>query len=464
MADVVSTMASTTVSHVGPSASGRTRWLLFAVSALLTVAPLVVFLTGDRTTREIVLATAAAGAAAYAAAVHPRLVFAGWAVVLGVVPYMHVPGTSVPLLLVLSLGLWGALLFVPGVAFRPAGLELAVVVLGSLALLSVVASDLSPRALVEYAAWLVATAVVIPIRFLPDDVRSAVVRSFTVATAVGAVVGVLIRMDALGPLLGHLSVVGYDPERNVQFVFGDESNTARLSGTFLEPNIAGLILAVGVLLAVAYFRSMARVVLVLVISGGLLLTLSRASIATVAVAALVVVLRSPARRLAVVTAGVAAGVVALAIPIVRERLLGSFGPSDFGSVARELALKEFPGSMEGHWWWGLGWDRPEFRDRDIGQVVNYVANVPLVTVYRGGIVLGLVAVALLVLLVLRSWLHAARSFESAVLCGGVIGFVLVALQLDFPVALQAPATAVFSFLVALSLTASPPRPHRSADA
>ena len=42
------------------------------------------------------------------------------------------------------------------------------------------------------------------------------------------------------------------------------------------------------------------------------------------------------------------------------------------------------------------------------------------------------------------------------MCCGVIGFILVAMQLDFTIALSGPATAVFSFLVAISL--SQPRP------
>ena len=43
-------------------------------------------------------------------------------------------------------------------------------------------------------------------------------------------------------------------------------------------------------------------------------------------------------------------------------------------------------------------------------------------------------------------------------CCGVIGIVLVALQLDFPIVIQAPATALFSFLVGLSLAPHPPDP------
>jgi hypothetical protein len=67
-----------------------------------------------------------------------------------------------------------------------------------------------------------------------------------------------------------------------------------------------------------------------------------------------------------------------------------------------------------------------------------------------------------VVLVVRSWIAAKRSFEDAVVCSAVIGFVLVALQLDFPIVLQTPATVVFSFLVGLSLVPHPP--PRSIDA
>ena len=94
----------------------------------------------------------------------------------------------------------------------------------------------------------------------------------------------------------------------------------------------------------------------------------------------------------------------------------------------------------------------------LGRVINYVANGPLVTIYRGGVVLGIVVVVVLLVLVVRSWFAARRSFEDAVVCCGVIGIVLVALQLDFPIVIQAPATALFSFLVGLSLAPHPPDP------
>lgn len=444
----------------------RVPWVSAGVSVVLTVVPLVGLQKGSPGVATAVLIVFAATVLVYATAVHPFSIFVALAVVLGVAPYMHVPGTPIPMILALAATVWVALAFMPDIDTRPGWTELWILVIALLALMSVLASDPSGRALVEYAAWIVATAVIVPVRLLSPERRATMVRVFVVSAAVGSVLGILVRTGAPRWLLDVLSHVGYNAGRNVQYVYRLDSATERLSGTFLEPNIAGLILAASLLLAVAYFRGPARVALVLVIGAGLLLTLSRASIATVAVAAVLVVLRSPARRVAVLGAGLVAGLVALAIPIVRTRLLDTFGPNDFGAVARQLALREFPQTMQGHWVWGLGWDREEFRSRSVGQLVNYVANGPLVTIYRGGIVLGAVVIFLLMVLVLRSWLAAHRSFEDAVVCCGLIAFILVALQLDFPIVLQAPATTVFSFLVALSLVpvAPDPIPGRSSRA
>ena len=439
-------------------------WLTLALSVVLTVVPLVVFLTGDPTMRRVVLAIAAAAIAAYAASVHPLSVFAATAAVLGFIPYVHVPSTDVPLLLVLCLGIWIALAFVPDVRFRPGLPELAVVVLVGVALLSVVATSLTTTSLKELAAWSAATAVVTPIRFLPAAARLLTIRVFVLSAAAAAALGVvLVRFDPYGVLLDRLAIAGYKEGRaNVQVVPGSEDNATRLTGTFVEPNIAGFVLVVALLLALAYFRGPLRVVLVMVIGGGLLLTLSRAAIATAVVAGIVLLFRtSGPRRLGLLAAGVAGGLGALAIPVVRARLLDSFGPSDTGTIARDLAFKEFPRTMDGHWVWGLGWDRDEFRLASVGRVVNYVANGPLVTVYRGGVILGVIVLVVLILLVLHSWFAARRSFEDAVACAGVIALALIALQLDFSVVLQAPATVAFSLLVGLVLAPDPPGAGRA---
>jgi len=442
-------------------------WVTLGICILLTVIPLVVFLPGDAPTREIVLAIAAAAIAGYAASVHPLSIFCAFAAVLGFIPYVHVPGTSVPLLLVLAVGLWVALAFLPGVSFRPGVTELWVLVLAATALLSVVATSLSGTSLKELAAWVAATAIVVPVRFLPAAARTTTARIFVLSAAAASVLGiVLVRIDPQGVLLARLTVAGYKEGRtNVQRVGGSEDVATRLTGTFVEPNIAGLILVAAVVLAVAYFRGPVRVVLVAVIGAGLLLTLSRAAIATAVVAGVLLVLRTPGRRrIPIIMAGLVAALGSLALPNVQDRLRDSFGPSDTGTIARDLALKEFPQVMQGHWLWGLGWDRDEFRLASVGRVINYVANGPLVTIYRGGVVLGLLVAVVLVVLVVRSWFAARRTFEVAVLCCGVIGIALVAFQLDFPIVIQAPATAVFSMLIGLSLTPQAPDPPGASGA
>lgn len=446
-------------------ASTRLPWMTVGLSAVLTVVPLTVFLTGGALTRQVVLAVAALLVAAYAATVHPLSIFVTLAAVLGFVPYLDVPGANIPVLLVLAIGVWVALAFLPGVEFRPGGPELWVLALAATALLSVVATDLSVDSLTELAAWLVATAVVVPIRFLPLAARTLMIRTFVISAAAAATLGsALVRLDPDGSLLSRLTFAGYSQERvRAQYVPGTEVIATRLTGTFVEPNIAGLVLAAAVMLAVAYFQGPMRVVLVVLIGGGLLLTLSRTALATVVVAGVVLVLRAGGRRrLALIASGVVAGLGALAIPNVRGRLLDSFGPSDTGSIERDRALEAFPEAMEGHWIWGLGWAREEFRDASLSATVNYVANGPLMTIYRGGVILGILSVLALVVLVVRSWIAAKRSFEDAVVCGAVIGFVLMALQLDFPIVLQTPATIVFSFVVGLSLVPHPP--PRSIDA
>lgn len=421
---------------------------------VLAVGGVVALLLGDDSVRAGVLGLLAAGAAAWVTIVHPRVTIAGFASVLALVPYAKVPGTDIPLLLVLALGTWVAIAFLPGIRVRLGAPELLLGILVLVAGLSVIATGSSRMALLEYVSWVAATSVVIPVRFLTADARRGLIRVFILGTAAASLIGIaLLRFDPRGLLLGRLSFVGYQPYGdNAQYVPGVDRNSLRLTGTFVEPNIAGLVLAVGFLLAVACTRGWFRGVLVVVIGAGLALTLSRSALATVVLALGLVTLLVPGRRrLALAGSGLLGGLALLAVPAVRERLLLSFGPHDTGSLARELALQQFVSSVGGQWWWGLGWDREEYRSVAVGRTVNFVANAPLFTVYRGGVVLGAVAVLILVVLVLRLGWIPRGSFERLVLAGGVAAFCLVALQLDFPVVIQHPATAVFSVLVGLSL-------------
>jgi hypothetical protein len=428
-------------------------WTLAGPAAVMTVLMVIAFLTGGDSSRAVVLALVGTMVAAYAATVHPESIFLAFAGVLGAAPYMHVPGTDIPALLVLGVGVWVALASMPDVRFRPGWCEATLIVVAAIAWLSLMATGLSVTSATEYAAWIAATAVVVPIRLLPADARSLTARAFTISAAAAALVGAWILVGAPVVILNVLGVLGYDRGQYIPQVVGSETITNRLAGTLIQPNIAGLILAAGLVTAVAYFRGPARTVLCIVIGVGLTLTLSRAAIATVLVAGLLVAVRSRGHRLRIFGFGITGALLALALPGVRDRFADSFGPTDIGTSARILALKEFPGLMDGNWLWGLGWAREEFRNQAVGQAVNFVANGPLATVYRGGLILGVVVTLVAALLVVRSWFAAQGSFDDAVVCCGVIAFLLVAVQLDFSVVLQPPATAVVSFLVGLSLKA-----------
>jgi hypothetical protein len=425
-----------------------------AVSVGLTITIVAVVLWGTSTTQIAGYIAIAALLGAYTTALHPRIIFMGFAGVLGVIPYVHVPSTGVPLLLVLAVGVWVALLFVPDLHFQAGWPEVWLLLLAAVAFLSVVATGVSKGSLIEYVAWLAATAVVIPIRHLPEDARRWCIGAFVTSCVVASLVGIaLVRLDPRGTFLSRLTFLGYSVVGdNVQFVPGRESNVVRLTGTFVEPNIAGLILAAGLFVAVSSLTGIRRTIPAGIIGLALLLTLSRAALGSVVVAALVLIVFSGGRRRwALLGAAVAAGLGTLAIPTVRERLLSSFGPNDTGSLMRSLAFREFPGQLQGHWWWGLGWAREEFRDPVVGRTINFVANAPLLTIYRGGLVLGGLCVFILVVIVLRSLLATQRTFSEAALASGLIGLSLVALQLDFPVVIQPPATVVFSFLLGLAL-------------
>lgn len=437
-------------------------FVLSALASLVTVVTVIALLVGGYAGRVAVLAAAVAVVALYLVAVHPRVVVVAFAAVLGAAPYMHVPGTELPALLALCAGLWLAWLLLPDTRVRLGWPELAVIAIAVVAAMSVVATRISAQALIEVTAWLAATSVVIPLCRLPERLRTSLGRAFAASAVVGAAVGFAILLGAPGSFRRLLRPLGYDATGNVRQI-SDDRLTERLTGTYLEPNVAGLILLVALLVAAGQLTGRWRAVAVGVIGLALLLTLSRAAIAAAAVAGLVTVVRTPRFRTQLIALGAGTLGVALLIPRVRERLLGSFGANDVGFSDRVAALHAFPDQVSGHWWWGLGWDRPEFRDSVSAAATNFVANGPLLTIYRGGLVLGALVTVIAVAVAVRAWLVAGRSLESALLAGGVIGVALVAFQLDFPIVNQIPATTVTSLLLALLVVAGR-TPNRARDA
>jgi hypothetical protein len=426
------------------------RWATIVVAGVLTSLVVVALAAGADTGRQLVAIGTAVAVAGYVTAFHPQVVLYAFPVALGAAPFMHVPFTDIPIMLALSAMLWVALLFLPAADVRLGWPEAVVATLAAVSLCSVVATGLTPRSAVEWISWVVATAVLIPLRHLPAELRARVCQTFAVSAAAGASLAIVIWVGLPRRVLRHLDVLGYDVVRNERRV-ADEHLTTRLAGTFLEPNIAGLILLIALAAAVVFLSGRLRILVLTVITVALLLTLSRAAFGTAMVAAALVVLRSTERRRDLMLWGGGAVLVALALPSVRSRLANSLGANDVGLTDRRQALAQFPDLMDGHWTWGLGWARPEFRSAGLTQAVNFVANGPLLTVYRGGLVVGIVVVAVALVIALRAWVYADRSFAAAVVCSLLIAMVLVAFQLDFPIVNQAPATAAMSLLIAMTL-------------
>lgn len=187
----------------------------------------------------------------------------------------------------------------------------------------------------------------------------------------------------------------------------------------------------------------------------LLLTLSRASIFSVVVGFLLVLVfhKMRTRDRVLSLAGLSAVVVAAALtpPSIRERFVSAFSSDDRGGATDRIdSLREFPHTMSGgNWWFGLGWDRPEYTDGNLAFVLNHVSNAPLFTIYRGGIFTGIVFVTIAVMGCVYGYRAIRSNSMPAAIFGGIfIGFCVVALQLDHPVAGSPPAQLKFAIFVA----------------
>ena len=393
--------------------------------------------------------------ALYLAVRTPRLAYCALALELGAIPFADVPGVNFPLAPLLTvLVVVTAIIQLPKSNRRFSGLEWWCVALIVASTVSMIATFTSIYDIQAYGEWLIATGLLFALRrLLPDDLR-AFGRWFVYGAAGAGVFGAaLLVLDPGGRILNALSVIGYGSVNNLRYVFSDSGvSTVRLTGTFIDPNAGGLFLATAFFLCIALFRGAARIGLAAVLLGALALTLSRENIASLGVGVLVFVafrnisFGGKVRGIGIVAALAA---VALAVPSIQDRLLAALDPNDVGAQARTSALQQFPYQVSGHWLWGLGWGRIEFRDAAIGEEVNYVSNSPLLTVYRGGLIVGAIFTIILIIGIVRS-LRGLRqqSSEYAIVGAGFCGIALVAFQLDFPVVTIYPTTMVFSVLLA----------------
>jgi len=339
-----------------------------------------------------------------------------------------------------------------------------------------VATGISLFSLVSFVRWSIATLLIIALLRLSRENLAKFGRFFVGSATVNALAGIAMStVDQQQRILKPLKVFGYGVgaelrQNTALYVYSDEGSgvvgkTIRLGGTWVLPNSAGFCLTIALVMCLILFRGWIRVSLSLILFAAMLLTLSRATLFSVAAALVLVFLfhsmRARDRWLGIGVAAVGAAAV-FVIPMLRKRVLNSFASEDKGRSDRVAALQNFPHQMSGHWVFGLGWDRPEFRSGQAAQTFNYVSNAPLLTVYRGGIITGLLFVAVLLIGCVMAY-RALRSpsLPHAVFGGVFIGTAVVYMNLaqsvvDMPVmALQ--FSMFLAFMVYAYETCRPPK-------
>lgn len=409
---------------------------------------------------------------------HPLWLYWALAAVIGGLPFAYFPGVHVPMYLLFAGGAILAAIIHPSERTRLSRLENAVLLLILASALSVVATGLSIPGLLLFAKWAIAAGVTIALLRLSRENMATFGRIFVVAATANALSGIVMAtVDQEQRILRPFRIFGYGVgaglrENLALFVYSDEGRTIgrtmRLGGTWVLPNSAGLALVVAIILCLILFRGWIRVGLTTIMTAALLLTLSRSMILSVAIGLLLVLLfhsmRARDRQIAIGIAGLVT-IGAFLTPAVRERIMSTFADNDVGRDARTDALAEFPGKMAGNWVFGLGWDRPEFRSGQLAQSLNYVSNAPLLTVYRGGIITGLVFVMVLVIgCILAYRALRSESLTSAVYGGMFIGIAVVSCNLQQSVVDMPQMTLTFAILLAFmvyvdqSNRPSPPAP------
>jgi hypothetical protein len=434
-----------------------------AVLAALGVAVTGIFLGLTWLAALVVLGLLAAAGLTLLANL-PVAVICAMAFFLGAAPGVKTPGIGISITFVLSMAMWVALAVMPEVKHRvnwAAGLTATLI---GTAFFAFLGNPVTGASFSDFFRWSVTAAAIYPLSVLPARYLALVGRWFVYGCTAAAAFGIVfVAIDRDGSKLNKLTIFGYNADGgNGRFVYGANGNIARLTSTYVDPNLGGFLMAVGLILGLALLRGRRRIISSGLLAVAIALTLGRADIGSLVVAGVLLVLFSRlGRRLRVrlLSSGLAGAIGLFAVPAVRTRLSNSFGANDQGSSARWDAFRIFPGQMSGHWLLGRGFGAPELTNATAAAATNYVANAPLLTVYRGGVVVGLAFTALMLTAGLHAWrLLRGSRFETVVVGAGYLGVMLVALQLDFPVVTLSPATLTFALLLAFVA-----RPEATAD-
>ncbi|BBY48987.1 hypothetical protein MARA_24550 [Mycolicibacterium arabiense] len=424
--------------------------------AIVVAVPIVAALAISGGTKAMLAVggLAAAAIGVYVGIRHPQWLAWGLAAALGFMPFGYFPGIHLPMYLPFAGGVVLAAIVHRGgpAVFHP--LEKALIVFVLVSGVSLIFTGRTVVDVGEFIKWSVATLTVVALLRFPRDVLAKFGRIYVYFAALNGLFGIIVvAADPTHRFIKAFSAFGYGLVETGRFVYTDEGaqRFARLGGLWVDPNMAGVGLTIALAVGVLLLTGPLRVGVVTILSVAILLTLSRAAIFSVLVGVILVLLfhgmRARNRALVLGAMGaVAAG--AMLTPAVRTRLFSSFSSDDVGSSARGDALRAFPGQMAGHWPFGLGWGRPEFKDGNTAFTLNFVANVPLITIYRAGLIVGFAFLVVLAIGCIMSSRAIRGDSGARALYGGIfIGVCLVALQLDHMVATIQQVTLMFSILL-----------------
>lgn len=429
---------------------------LITGTAIVVACPIVAALaiTGGTTAMLALGGLAAAAIGVYVGIRHPQWLAYGLAAALGFLPFGYFPGIHVPLYLPFAAGVVLAAVVHRGtpIPFHP--LEKALIVFVGVSGLSLIFTGRTITDLAEFIKWSIATLTVVALLRFPPDVLARFGRVYVYFATANAAFGLLVVVADPGHrFIKAFSAFGYGLVDTGRFVYTDEGATSfmRLGGLWVDPNMAGLGLMIALALACVLVKGWLRIGITVILAAAIVLTLSRAAIFSVLVGVFLVLafhgMRARNRGMVVGAIGLVA-VAAMLTPSVRTRIFSSFSSDDVGSSARGDALRAFPGQMSGHWLFGLGWGRPEFKNGQTAFTLNFVANVPLITIYRAGIIVGIAFLAvLLVGCIMSGRAIRSESWGKAMFGGIFIGMCFVALQLDHMVATIQQVTLMFSILL-----------------
>jgi polysaccharide biosynthesis protein PslJ len=434
----------------------QSRMELLTGIAIVVACPIVAALAAspDSTITLAVGGLAALAIGVYVGIRHPQWLAWGLAAQLGLLPFGYFPGIHVPLYLPFAAGVILAAIVHKDEPkpFHP--LEKALIALVAVSAVSVVFTGRTLTDVAELIKWSIATLTVIALLRFPPELLAKFGRIYVYFATLNAVFGIaIVAADPTQRFIKIFRMFGYGLVDTGRFVFTEEGaqRFVRLGGLWVDPNMAGIGLMIAFALCLVLLTGWLRAGITLILAMAIVLTLSRSAIFSVLVGiGLVLLFHSMRTRDRSIALGSIAAVVvaAMVTPAVRTRIFSSFSSDDVGSSSRADAIREWPNQMAGHWPFGLGWGRPEFKNGATAFTLNFVANAPLITIYRAGIIVGLVFITVLLMgCVMSGKLIRSNSLPYAMYGGIFIGMCFVALQLDHMVATIPQVTLMFSVML-----------------